>query len=62
LVDRLGEKDFTSVDRPLRNALLSFFDRQAKQNAEQALAIQMQLIPLRLRDPVPSSMLGEPSK
>jgi hypothetical protein len=62
LVDRLREENFASVDQPLRSALLTFFDQQAKQNTEKALAMQMRLIPLRLRDPAPSSLFDERAK
>jgi hypothetical protein len=63
LVDRLGEKNFASVDRPLRYALLTFFDQQqAKQNTEQTLAMQLQLIPLRIGHPALSSLYDEREK
>ena len=62
LVDRLKENNFASVDQPLRTTLLTFFDQQAKQNFEQALAMQLQLIPLRLGNPAPSSLLDERAK
>jgi hypothetical protein len=62
LADRLRKTNFASVDRPLRDALLTFFDQQTKQNSESASAMQLQLIPLRLNAPAPSSLLEERAK
>ena len=57
LLDSLSRENYASVDQPLRRALLTFFDQQwAQQKSEQSLATQMQLIPLRLMEPVPSSL------
>jgi hypothetical protein len=63
LVYKLGANNFASVDRPLRHALLTFFDQQgAKQNTEQTLAMQLQLIPLRIGSPALSSLYDEQAK
>ncbi len=57
LLDSLSRENYASVDQPLRRALLTFFDQQwAQQKSEQSLATQMQLIPLRLGEPAPSSL------
>jgi hypothetical protein len=50
------------VDQPLRDALLTFFDQQTKQNSESTSAMQLELIPLRLNAPAPSSLLDERAK
>ncbi|MGA2964359.1 MAG: zinc dependent phospholipase C family protein [Candidatus Korobacteraceae bacterium] len=62
LADRLQKTNFASVDQPLRDALLTFFDQQTKQNSESASAMQLELIPLRVNAPAPSSLLDERAK
>jgi hypothetical protein len=60
LLGRLSRQNYASVDRSLRNALLAFFDQQwAKRKTGETLAIQEQLIPLRLGQPAPSSIFDE---
>ena len=57
LTNRLEQEDFASVDRPLRNTLLAFFDQGGTTlGPERLLAIQEELIPLRLGEPAPSSL------
>lgn len=63
LMDNLAQTDFASVDRPLRNTLLTYFDQGgAKFSPERAISIQEELIPLRLSEPAPSSLFHDSSK